>query len=393
MISHRKHFPSLDGLRGIAILLIFLYHTYPRPNLGGTSRISHDPLAILASCSWVGVDLFFVLSGFLITGILLDTRTSAGFFSKFYARRALRLLPVYLVVIGLLVILAPVLKLHLTWKMAGFFLYTENLSAFLYAPPNFGHSLDFDHLWSLALEEQFYMIWPVLLYFLADRRKVARTCIIGIVLATLLRIAAISMHVYVSPYRQLPTRMDTLLAGGLVAVVLRGPSITAWLNPRRLNVLLLGSLAVFLAAPLMSRTLHYESAPMVLFGYTALGLGSSALLSLALIDGSWAWKLGNLAALRFFGRYSYGLYVIHFIPQGLLAGWKLAFTENLHPAWAARVLYTLTTLLFFTTLAVGSYQGIELPILKLKNRFSYRDEKDAGLLQVDAAVLEPARTP
>ena len=100
-VSSENHIDSLDGLRGLAILLVFFYHYLPR-NL-------HNPLSWLASVGWTGVDLFFVLSGFLITGILYDTREAGNFFRAFYAQRALRLFPVYFVAVGIVLSAAALL--------------------------------------------------------------------------------------------------------------------------------------------------------------------------------------------------------------------------------------------------------------------------------------------
>ena len=114
-----KHIDSLDGLRGIAILLVFLYHDLPR-NL-------HNPLSWLASVGWTGVDLFFVLSGFLITGILYDTRHATNFFKVFYARRALRILPAYFLAVGFVLLVAALLKTPVSWNAVPFYIFGSNL--------------------------------------------------------------------------------------------------------------------------------------------------------------------------------------------------------------------------------------------------------------------------
>ena len=114
-----KHIDSLDGLRGLAILLVFLYHYLPR-NL-------HNPLSWLASVGWTGVDLFFVLSGFLITGILYDTRKSANFFRVFYARRALRLFPLYFFAVGIVLFVAALNHAPMSWKAIPFYIYGANV--------------------------------------------------------------------------------------------------------------------------------------------------------------------------------------------------------------------------------------------------------------------------
>ena len=153
--GREKHIDSLDGLRGVAILLVFFFHYLPRN--------PHSPLSWLASLGWSGVDLFFVLSGFLITGILYDTRGSCNFFKAFYARRALRLFPLYFFAVGLVLSISLSSQVHLTWKAIPFYIYGANVMLLVKdGVPNYTRFLQCIHFWSLALEEQFYRYGPSL---------------------------------------------------------------------------------------------------------------------------------------------------------------------------------------------------------------------------------------
>src|SRR5687767_2907742 len=164
--------PALDGLRGIAIILVMLHHfTYYRPNSGIDAQI-----ASVLFFGWAGVDLFFVLSGFLITGILLDTRDSKRYFSTFYARRTLRIFPLYYLVLLLAFVvlpkfpaLHPVLlgqvgpvDLPPQWP---YWLYLTNFSI---ADGGWVHGW-VDVAWSLAIEEQFYLVWPLMIWLCPPR--------------------------------------------------------------------------------------------------------------------------------------------------------------------------------------------------------------------------------
>ena len=144
-----RHIDSLDGLRGIAILLVFFFHYL--------ERNPHNPLSWIASVGWSGVDLFFVLSGFLITGILYDTRKATNFFKVFYARRALRLFPLYFFAVSIVLVVAVLLHTPMSWKAIPFYIYGANLM--LVVPggvPDFTPYFNCIHFWSLAVEEQFY---------------------------------------------------------------------------------------------------------------------------------------------------------------------------------------------------------------------------------------------
>ena len=167
--------PALDGLRGIAIILVMLHHfTYYRPTSGIDALIGS-----VLFFGWTGVDLFFVLSGFLITGILLDTRGSERYFTSFYARRTLRIFPLYYLVLFLAFVVLPKFPaVHPV--LAGqadvppqwpYWLYLTNFSI---ADRGWVHGW-VDVAWSLAIEEQFYLVWPLVIW-LCPPRLVAWLC-------------------------------------------------------------------------------------------------------------------------------------------------------------------------------------------------------------------------
>jgi peptidoglycan/LPS O-acetylase OafA/YrhL len=228
-INSRDRIPSLDGLRGIAILLVFLFHYFPRDH--------RDPLSALASLGWSGVDLFFVLSGFLITGILTDTRDAPNRFKAFYLRRILRLFPVYFVAVSIVVVGTHFLRGYRNWMDIPFFFYGSNIVELLpHSVSIFPPYFNCQHFWSLALEEQFYSIWPFVVFFVPSRRTLIRVCVCGILGALTLRViaTALGLPLFVS-YIELPARMDSLLIGALLAILVREPDPARWLNKKRLN--------------------------------------------------------------------------------------------------------------------------------------------------------------
>ena len=156
---------------------------------------------------FVGVDLFYVLSGFLITGILFDSLESPHYFRNFYVRRALRIFPIFYGFFLLLFLATPLFRLHWHWNLLTYFFYFGNIYTPLadlakgnpttvdYVWHGVSHPIvNIGHLWSLCVEEQFYLIWPALIWWIRGRRKLMNFCIVVCVLTLLLRIALAAIH-------------------------------------------------------------------------------------------------------------------------------------------------------------------------------------------------------
>jgi peptidoglycan/LPS O-acetylase OafA/YrhL len=186
----RSRIPELDGIRGIAVLLVIIHH----------SVANYTPLATwekvvcqAVGIGWSGVDLFFVLSGFLISGILIDSRESPRYFTSFYARRVLRIFPLYFgYLLGFFCLIKPFAAIFPFPEVAKWSLLpaTEQLWYWSYLSnwrSGLGHDISFlTHFWSLAIEEQFYMVWPLVVFF-ASRKALLRICIGIVVLAVTMR--------------------------------------------------------------------------------------------------------------------------------------------------------------------------------------------------------------
>src|SRR5438132_3075751 len=180
----RGHILALDGLRGIAILLVVFSHFVSNLRLTANG-IAYVPIA-LAHAGWAGVDLFFVLSGFLITGILVDARGSPSYFKAFYARRALRILPAYYGFLFVIFVILPLLNLgaganymlarqHQAW----YWLHLTNVMMAVGEIPGRGPYPN-TLFWSLAVEDQFYFIWPAV-FALCSTNTLRKVCIAGII--------------------------------------------------------------------------------------------------------------------------------------------------------------------------------------------------------------------
>ena len=379
-----RHVSSLDGFRGIAFLLVFVRHYSLTSHT--TSRVMGQAMA-MGQGGWVGVDLFFTLSGLLITGILLDTREMPGYFPKFFARRALRIFPLYYGVLLLLFLLTPVL--HLEWRWgdwayvfyAGNFAYCWDSTLALIKP-----DVTLMHLWSLAVEEQFYLVWPWVIYFVASRRRLVRVCVALAVLGLGMRLVLLSAmpvtRAYEWCYAMLPTHMDGLLCGALAAVWVRSQPV-AVIQPmaRRISLGAAGLVAGVYAVA----GFNFYSRLMVLVGFPALGVLFAAVLLQALEPGTWASGLGRVPVLRFFGKYSYGLYVFHILFSPALSRFQPMLQRGLHSVVLGGLAYIGLTFVGTCVLAVLSYQLYEKHWLRLKRYFAYGRTEPASADAVAAS--------
>ena len=282
--------------------MVFLFHY----GAGGASSPSH--LTRLAGSvlglGWAGVDLFFVLSGFLITGILLDSRLREDYYRTFYWRRALRIFPIFYLLAAILAIAWPHWKpLHAT-----FLLYVGFPAALLW-PWLIAVPVRITHLWSLAVEEQFYCVWPAIVRRVAWQ-TLLRVCGVMIVAALILRcIFALVAISWMYPF--ILSRCDSLAVGAALAITLRRlPNVYAAI--KRMAPLVLAACILGLIMVCVARgTTNYTDPLVGTVGYSLLAIGGGAAVALA-ASTAWAIHLFSFLPLRILGRYSYGLYLYHF---------------------------------------------------------------------------------
>ena len=371
----------MDGIRGAAILLVFVFHYFPR-HRGG------NPLAQLAGLGWIGVDLFFTLSGFLITGILVDTLAQPHYFKNFYSRRALRLFPAYICMVAAVLAISYIHGDHPTLWSLPFFLYGSNIVANMDKPLGLGNHVQLPHLWSLAVEEQFYLLWPPLVFFLRERRKILIACVAGSLFSIVLRVLlAFHPSAHYLPYNELPTRLDALLFGAMLSLFTRNPKGATWPAPGTLRLVLLASAGCIALCVAVAHTLFWSSKPMILGGYLASAVASTCIITSALQPGTWAYRVGNIGILRTFGRYSYGLYLWHMLPAAVFLGWIDFCDAKVRLGGGIFGFATVGCLCFLW--AYVSYHALELPFLRFKNRFSYSDEQRRDRVNIDQVEAEP----
>jgi peptidoglycan/LPS O-acetylase OafA/YrhL len=380
LIAPGTHIPALDGIRGIAILLVVLgHHTVMRQ-----STLFDRAYVNLTRLGWSGVDLFFVLSGFLITGILYDARGRAHYYRNFYVRRTLRIFPVYYAFVFFTLAISPRLWPDTDLAAMGraamsdtseawYWLYLSNVLFAL--KDGFGHP-NLAVTWSLAIEEQFYLVWPVVVALLG-RRSLMWTCVGLMAGALALRTALVmggagSTVPYVLPF----CRIDALAAGGFVALALRedpeAAPLVAW--ARRVAP---AALLTFFGIWYVEDPFDNESwtEPMMqTAGYTMLALffGSLVALTATSRQGSALSRVFGAPLLRTFGKYSYALYLVH-VP---VRRWvrDTYFPVAAFPTWLGSPLpgqllfYVVATAPAFL-LAWASWHLYEKQMLKLKRFF------------------------
>jgi peptidoglycan/LPS O-acetylase OafA/YrhL len=376
----RGHVPALDGVRGAAILLVLISHLMLFNDHTG-SRLG-DSLAALRGLGWAGVDLFFVLSGFLITGILYDTLQDPGYFRTFYMRRFLRIFPLYYGFLFLLMALGP--WLHTAWHGRQYVLLAYMQNTNLWFPVSDFHPgkwADLEHFWSLAVEEQFYLFWPLLVFLVRGRRRLLALALGLSGLALALRIALYAHGASPVLIMMLtPCRMDTLLLGGAAALALRGNA--RWVPRRWLLPIAAASAAILVALALIH--LHHDLRDAFFgatFGYSIVAIGCVALLLAAITPGSIAHRLFDTGWLRNLGKYSYGIYVLHIFVAKVAGYWvtrwlgtslRIALTPVLHSRGLAVVVEFLVNLTLVYGAAWITFNGYEVRFLRLKRYFNYQ---------------------
>jgi peptidoglycan/LPS O-acetylase OafA/YrhL len=392
VVEAEHRVPALDGLRGIAILLVLAAHF----RLVATGTLVDRVYNTAALAGYSGVDLFFVLSGFLITGILLDAKGSSPgvYFRNFYARRALRILPLYYGIVAALTIVWPLVHAPtpaLTLMRHNQWWYWLHGTNFLWAASH-GIELPYNtgHFWSLAVEEQFYLVWPWVVWF-ADDRRLLRICVGCVVVAFVLRVALIGQDVHWG-YALPVTRMDTLACGAALAVLARAPG-----GLRRYRGV---AIRLAPAAAIVWATLYVVSGPQrpldQLFrtvGYSAAAAMYACVIVLTLTT-SLA-SVANIPILRFFGKYSYGMYVFHF--PLLLFMVPISAVVNATPPvlgsrLPAQLVYLVLATGFTSVVAFASWHLFERHFLALKRFFPRTQaslDREAPVVVVAAAAVGP----
>ena len=381
MSKTNRFFTELEGIRGYAFLLVFFTH-YLLPEVH--HRRWTVPIRLMFDLSWVAVPVFFTLSGFLITNVLLRTRERQGYFKVFYFRRAIRVLPLYygiVLAIGLAGLAAGAFPAAFFWSHL---FYVQNLDTRFLQIVQIGRvRLTIGHFWSLALEEQFYLVWPLVVWFCRSRRALAAVCVGGTVLCSIIRFEAPKLGISpVGAYFHTATRADSVLLGALLALAFGRP-VYATLERWALPVIAGGYAALTAAFFLHGSSCSLGRAgdasgnwrvwlmtPIV--NFTAL-----ALTVLAMKEGGRFQAVCRNRLMCRLGAISYGCYAIHqlFLESALFQ--LIPYLQPHMPYTAAVLLVTGGSLALTIAVAAGLYRWVEQPAMGLKRLLPYGPEVTA----------------
>ncbi|WP_442776408.1 acyltransferase family protein [Sphaerotilus montanus] len=326
------HLPSLDGLRGIAVLLVLL-HNFDVLDLGGARALGPVLVKEFFYIGWIGVQLFFVLSGYLITRGLLQTQGQPDYFERFFLKRVLRIFPLYYLALLVFLVLLPatgwVEQRSMQYSPLWLWAYLSN-----WTTPFEPTGGPLPHFWSLAVEEQFYLVWPLLLWKLR-LRHVWWLCLGLTALSPLLRLLLVWQGFPDEAlYEFTFSRMDALTAGAALAAWDHGRALQGATRWRAGHLPLLGLLLLVAAAVASHGFRRVGALPQVL-GYSLLALSFAALTGWAVLTDQarsrgasvsrWSAVL-RWPVLRRFGQYSYAIYVFHkplqdLVGEPLLVRW------------------------------------------------------------------------
>lgn len=376
-IKLRSHIPSLDGLRGIAILLVIVHHFAAQKDVGTgfTKFFLH-----FCEIGWSGVDLFFVLSGFLITGILIEAKGKPTPIKTFYARRTLRIFPLYYLSLVAIIFVWPAFSASpenftlIKHNQAWYWSYLTNVLIVTDLPLG---SVDAAHFWSLAVEEQFYMVWPFIVLFVSIP-TLRRICIFVIFSALIFRTSSYFWGWGHSPaYVLTISRLDALGIGALVSTILREPILRDRLI-RHIPKIFVALTLLFIAVVALQGS--FRRGPLMLS------------IGLTLLAGIFAIVVGTAANeqqpllrrvleghfLRFFGKYSYAMYIFHPFIMEWMNQWFPSMIKS--AGWFSTgipkfFVFTIVGLGITSIAALLSWNLVERWFLTLKKCFEHRPQQ------------------
>ena len=378
----RLHLPALDGLRGVAILAVLCFHLTDILGVSASSSWIDRGVHKVFAQGWMGVDLFFVLSGLLITGVLLDAEGTSHYFRNFYMRRVLRIFPLYYAVVGFYLVILPIIAPRISAEygvVVGnpiyYWLYFSNHAI---AQGLAGGKQQFVGVlgptWSLGVEEQFYLVWPLLVYFLS-RRGMVRACVGAVAMAIALRIVLLSSGVHWAYISTLtPCRLDALAIGGLLACLIRQRHGIAALARRAVPTSIV-SAALFAFIIAAQHLFAWDQGRLrYAFGFTLVATLSACVMLFA-IAGPRRRLLSRALSnpvLTSFGKYSYGLYLLHVPLQEVIRRWMIPV--NRFPMLGkshlpGMAVYIALSLGVYFAAAWLSWHLLEEPFFRLKRYF------------------------
>jgi peptidoglycan/LPS O-acetylase OafA/YrhL len=374
MKTNENRIVEIDGLRGLAVALVLVWH-FTGSMAGGNEALANS-VRLLTVFGRTGVDLFFVLSGFLIIGILMDQRNAGNLFPVFYLRRFLRIWPPYLCLMAVYWLCNAMLGESEAFNVRhGFWVQFLAQITFNYntlmAIADGGISRGFSVVWSVNIEEWFYIVFPILLVSVPV--KYLPRVLLGIGVTSALARAGVHIarpDLWQAPYVLMPLRLDGLCAGGLVAAAVRNERATAWVrsNASHCARAVLSLSAISVIGVVLSFHQGALDGQMYLWGHLLLTVTYAAILAFILIARPRLTFLKS-PVLGLFGRYSYTMYLIHPLCISLL--FVLAGRREIINDWASFGL-AVSAFICASAYSVASYHLMEEPLVRFGHQFKYR---------------------
>jgi peptidoglycan/LPS O-acetylase OafA/YrhL len=364
----QKRIPELDGLRGIAVLMVVAFH-YVNNQLINSNTYLGRIFYKLTSVGWVGVDLFFVLSGFLIGTILMNNRDSKNYFFTFYIRRIVRIIPNYYLLIALFAIICSIPFFSSDYFLTGnnvipiwaYLVMLHNI--FIAHLQNFGNT-SVSVTWSIGVEEQFYIVFPLMVYFLKEK-WLPWLLVLAIIIAPIVRM---QYNNWVPAYVLLPCRMDSIAFGALIAYTNHFHSLSAFVKRYRTVIVFTFVLDVAICIFLSARY-----GDLGIFRNTLFAIVFSTMVVFALVyKNSIYGSILRLKKLVWIGTISYSLYLFHDMIIGLCRHFLGNLGENALETGRGG-LVTIVALILSTGFSWLVYKRLETPFVNFGKKFKYQE--------------------
>ncbi len=369
---------DLDGMRGLATVLVVSYHVFKRGDYFTTNGVLHF-ITSLTLYGWYALDTFFVLSGFLITGILLRTKGEQHFYRNFYVRRSLRVFPLYYFTLIVILSLMPLLDSEYVAQIPGILpyllFYQQN---WLYFWGNLHLTIFLSVTWSLAIEEQFYLLWPVVANILR-KEALVKLCVSIISVSILARIIGVAFFADVPKlkfffYYNTFTRMEEIAFGALLAIAFTYPEWKSKLSKIAYPVFLVTYPALLILEVVTNTGTPHPAYNMTLtlVGYTLAAVFAAALITTLTTRSktSVIRRIFRNKVLVFIGDHSYSIYLFHapvcLVLLDLL--WRNGFR-----GWYIMIIYIALSFGITVIISLLTYRFVEKPALDLKRYFEYKE--------------------
>jgi peptidoglycan/LPS O-acetylase OafA/YrhL len=379
-----KYMPSVEGIRGYGFLLVFVIHYLPAFRLAAQGSTAYKILTGAEEIAYFAVPMFFVLSGYLIGGILYGTRNREGFFRVFYSRRVIRVIPIYYLALLIIACGDAMLKVHLDYHFWTYFLFIQNLI------PDFLERYNpflLIQYWSLATEEQFYLLWPLAVWFFPQRKRLFSLACVLIVLICGIRFVVSQFISYPSFIRYSSlTRADAILLGVLLALVYKH-AIFAKFKPFAKWVALAGVSPMILWA-----FWHGETWPTSSRGSQLLipwiNFTAVAIVVSVMEEGNWLNRVCSQRWIGWFGRRSYSLYIFHFIYARAFRDILTPYLSRHIPNLLAVLVSTAIAFSLTVLLSILCYELIEKRTQRLKQHLAYGPVNNIPASTVSGQALQ-----